>query len=68
MAADGEHLRARPDPLACRRRGIEIIYRASGGVCAVERLAGGSVGTVRDRLIELPVVKAGERSLLIDNA
>ena len=52
---------ARPDPRIRRRGGIEVIDRAAGRVVAVHGVAGGGVGALRDRLVEL-------RNGLLDDA
>ena len=68
MLPDDRDERPRPDPRAGGRGRIEIIDRAAGGIDAVECIARGAVGALRDRLIELPIRDARERAALIDDA
>ena len=68
MLPDDRDERPRPDPRAGGRGRIEIIDRAAGGIDAIECIARGAVGTLRDRLIELPIRDARERAALIDDA
>ena len=68
MLTDDGDERARPDPRARGRRGIEIVDRTARRVAPVERVACSAIGTLRDRLIELPVRDAGKRPALIDYA
>ena len=68
MLTDDGDERARPDPRARGRRGIEIVDRTAGRVNPVERVACSAIGALRDRLIELPVRDAGKRPALIDHA
>ena len=60
--------RPRPYPFACRGDGIEIVYSAIARVPAVQRVARRAVGALGDRLVELPVIQAGERAGLVDNS
>ena len=68
MLPDDRDERPRPDPRAGGRGRIEIIDRAAGGIDAIECIARGAVGALRDRLIELPIRDARERAALIDDA
>ena len=68
MLTDDGDERARPDPRARGRRGIEIVDRTAGRVDPVERVACSAVGALGDRLVELPVIQAGERAGLVDNS
>ena len=55
MLSDLHDQRARPDPLARRRDGIEIVDCAAGRIITVHGIARGGVGALCDRLVELPM-------------
>ena len=67
MLTDDRDERPRPDPRAGGRGRIEIIDRTAGRIHPVERVARGTVGTLCNRLVELPVRNTRERSALIDD-
>ena len=56
------------NPFACCGARIVVINCAAAGVKAVYRIPCGTVGTVLDFLIKLPVIKAGKGALLINYA
>lgn len=57
-----------PDPAAGCGAGIKIIDGSAAGVGAVERLPGGPDGGFGHRLVDLPIVHAGEGARLIDHS
>ena len=68
MAADGNDQRSRPDPCAGGGGGIKIVDGAAARVPAAQRILRGAIGALGDRLVELPVVDAGEGVGLVDDA
>ena len=68
MLADLDDDRAGADPLIRRGDRVIVIDCAAGGIPAVERVLCGAVAAFRYRLIELPVVQAGEGAFLINHA
>ena len=57
-----------PDPFARGFRGIEIVNCAAGGVPPVQGVARRLIRAVGHRLVELAVIDAGERAVLINDA
>ena len=58
MLTDDRDERAGPDPRAGGRGRIEIINRTAGRIDPVERIACGTIGALRDWLIELSIADA----------
>ena len=67
MLPDDRDERPRPDPRAGGCGRIEIIDCAAGRVHPVERIARGTIGALRDRLIELSIADARKGPALIDD-